>query len=583
MKSRLRDRLLLGAPGLALAAAIMVVVSEGHQADRLLNAVQAGLGFVLVWSVAVAVHLRYPDRPLGRLLFALAAIYVVLAWQVSDNPVLFTLARLSRPAGEVLLIWIMLSFPSGRLVTPLERGLVTSAALALVFLWLPAAMLAPEIPIPGPFVQCRGDCPRNILLVAERPELSQAFALTFRTVGVLVMTATAAVLYNRLRKATPLMRRALAPVLLASIARALVTAAFLTGNGSRLALVATFFAVPLAIALGLLRGRLYTARALQRLVSGLRGRPGVHELREVMASALGDTSLTIAYWIKDAERWVDADGCVVALAYPSSAQGRAVTLVRDDDGRPVAALVHDVALLEDPTLVDAVAHSMQAALASHRLDAEITASRTRSATAVEAERHRIERDLHDGAQQRLIALRMKLGVTERLLDQQPRRAMALVREMGTDVDAAMVELRALAHGIAPPLLVEQGLCAALTEAARCAALPTRTAIEDVGRCDAEVERAVYFCCLEALQNAAKHGGAGASAMLSMRRDHESLHFSVSNDGCGASGTRKAAAGHGLANMRERIEGVGGRFEAQMPTTDGFSVAGTVPLRTERPA
>jgi signal transduction histidine kinase len=582
MKSRLRDRLLFGAPGLALAAAVTVVVSEGHQADRLLNAVQAGLGLVVVWSVAVAVHLRYPDRPLGRLLFTLAAMYAVLAWQVSDNPVLFTLARLSRPAAEVLLVWIMLSFPSGRLITPLERGLVGVAALALVLLWLPAAMLASEIPMAGPFVQCRGDCPRNVLLVAERPELSQAFVLTFRTVGVLVMTGTAAVLYNRLRKATPLMRRALAPVLLASIARALVTAAFLAGNGSRLALVATFFAVPLAIALGLLRGRLHTARALQRLVSGLRGRPGVHELRDVMAHALGDPSLTIAYWIKDTERWVDADGRVVALAYPTSARGRAVTLVRDDNGRPVAALVHDAALVEDPTLVDAVAHSMQAALESHRLDAEITVSRARSATAVEAERHRIERDLHDGAQQRLIALRMKLGVVERLLDQQPRRAMALVREMGTDVDAAMVELRALAHGIAPPLLVEQGLCAALTEVARRAALPTRTAIENVGRCDAEVERAVYFCCLEALQNAAKHGGAGASATLSLRRDDASLHFSIGNDRRGASGTIQAAAGHGLANMRERIEAVGGRFEVQMPTTGGFSVAGTVPMRNERP-
>jgi signal transduction histidine kinase len=575
MRPRLRNRILLGAPGLALVAAITVVILEGHQADRLLNALQAGLGFVLVWSVAVAVQLRYPDRPLGKLLFALAALYVVLALQASSNPYLYTLGRASRPAVEVLLVWIMLAFPSGRLVTRLERGLVVALGFAVVLLWLPGAMLSSQIPLAGPNVLCQADCPRNVLFVAERPELAQALSLTLRGFGTLVLAATAAILFTRLRRATPLMRRALAPVLLVSIARALATAAFLVGAGSRVAFIATFFAVPLAIALGLLRGRLYTARALQRLVSGLRGRPGMHELRGVMSSALGDASLTLAYWIKDRDQWVDAEGRTVALPYPTSEQGRAVTMVRDAVGRPVAALVHDVALLEEPTLVESVAGSVQVALESHRLEAELKASGARAVSAVAEERHRIERDLHDGAQQRLIALRMKLSVTARLLDQNPRRAAALVTEMGGDVEAAIVELRTYAHGVAPPLLLERGLAFALAEAAQRAAIPTHTSIGDVGRCDPGIESAIYFCCLEALQNAAKHGGPAASARLALQREGNMLSFSVEDDGKPVADKARTTGGQGLVNMRERIAAVGGELAVGVRPEGGFRVAGTV--------
>jgi signal transduction histidine kinase len=262
--------------------------------------------------------------------------------------------------------------------------------------------------------------------------------------------------------------------------------------------------------------------------------------------------------------------------------GRAVTLVRDDQGRPVAALVHDTALLEEPMLLDSIASSMQMALESHQLEAEIKAAGARSASAVEAERHRMERDLHDGAQQRLIALRMKLSVTARLLDQDPRRAEALVQEMGADVEAAMVELRALAHGIAPPLLVERGLAAALTEAAQRTALPTRTRIEEIGRCAPEIENAIYFCCLEALQNAAKHAGPDASVQLSLERDGDRLRFCIEDNGAAQTGTPASTDGQGLSNMRERIDAVGGQLDIQALTGQGFRVAGTVPAHPRTP-
>lgn len=222
---------------------------------------------------------------------------------------------------------------------------------------------------------------------------------------------------------------------------------------------------------------------------------------------------------------------------------------------------------------------MQLALESHRLDAEINASTLREVSAVVAERQRIERNLHDGAQQRVIALRMKLSVIARLLQDDPRRAGQLVAELDGDVDALLGDLRGLAKGLVPPSLVELGLPGALREVAHRAAIRTRVEIDEVGRCDPAVEQAVYFCCLEALQNAAKHAGPQATARLTLRRHANSLEFSVTDDGIGISTTPPAGAGQGLVNMAERIEGVGGHLEIDNLPGKGVRVAGTVPCST----
>ncbi len=576
MSSQLRARLLIGAPGLALAAGAVAVALEGPDADRLLNAAMAGIGVLLVWSVAVAVRLRYPQRPLGLLLFILAGVYAIQTMVASPNPYLFTLARAARPAVEVLLIWVMLAFPSGRLPGGSERALVVAASLAVALLWLPDVLLSPQIPMAGVFVRCQGDCPRNVLFLSDWPAAANALHVAFRMVGTLILVATALLLSYRLHQATPLMRRAMAPVVLASIARVITMAGFLATNVINVAQNLTFWAIPLAIALGLLRGRLYLAKALQRLVTGLRERPTVHDLRRVMANALDDPSLSVAYWLKDGERWIDADGQTVALPYPMPMQGRAAKILLDEGGRPVAALVHDAALLEEPVLIDAVASSMQSALESHRMDAELKASKAHTAAAVEEERHRIERDLHDGAQQRLIAMRMKLGVTQRLLDHDPRRAAALVGELGSDVDAALAELRALAHGIAPPLLVERGLSDALKEVAQRAAIPVRTDIEDVGRCHPGIERAVYFCCIEALQNAAKHAGPSATVVLTLSRSNGHINFCITDDGGGSMASTTSPIGQGLRNMQERIKAVGGQLDFAPGVGTGFRVIGSIP-------
>ncbi len=318
-------------------------------------------------------------------------------------------------------------------------------------------------------------------------------------------------------------------------------------------LVVTYWAIPVSIIVGLLRARAYDATALERLVDGLRSRPGPAELQAVVAGALGDPTLEIAYWLPEARTYTGTDGLPVEL--PAEDSSRAVTRVAAPDGEPVAALIHDPALLDHPELLQALTSTSARALEANGLEAAVAAARAGTITAVDAERRRIERDLHDGAQHRLIALRMKLGVAERLLDRDAGRAQGVLDELGGDVDAALREVRALAQGIVPPALVEGGLAAALAAAARDAPLQVRLHCAGVARHPPQLESAVYFSCLEALQNAAKHAGRDTTVDIELTDDSETLTYLISDDGCGFD-PATAIEGSGLRNIRRRAEELG---------------------------
>lgn len=583
------------APGLALAGGATLVASESPDPHRLLAAALIGIGVLITWGAALAARRQNANRPLWILLCVLAGAHAMHPLVLSANPLLFTLGRASRWGVEILLMWVMLAFPTGRLATWRERAIVISGGLAVAMLWVPGMIFSPRVPLPGAFVTCGAQCAENLLFVADRPQLAAAFLASFRTVGVLLLAATSVHLFLRLRRASPLMRRALLPVLLASIVRALFIAAFLaTGVGliywvwtfwavpadaavliTQLFSSLTFWAVPLAIVWGTLRGRLYTARALERLVTGLRRRPGPGDLRIVMAEALDDPELQIGYWDDAKGCWVDALQRQVAL--PTRHAGdKTARVLYDADGRPVSALIHDRALLEEPQLLDAVVSSMQGALFSHQAEMALAGRHAEAASVVEHERRRIERDLHDGAQQRLLALRMKLGVSKRMLEHDTRRAEALLTEMDSDIGAAIAELRALAHGVVPPLLTERGLAVALADAASHAAIPVALDLQDVGRANAVVERAVYFCCVEALQNAAKHAGNEATARMVLRRDADAIFFSVEDNGQGLAQNPPLAVGQGLRNIRERLLAVGAHLEIGPSPTSGLRISATVP-------
>jgi signal transduction histidine kinase len=244
-----------------------------------------------------------------------------------------------------------------------------------------------------------------------------------------------------------------------------------------------------------------------------------------------------------------------------------------DDERVLAEIAREVGLTLHNAQLDS---ALRASLEELRRQAdELRASRARVVAAGDAERRRIERNLHDGAQQRLIALAVKARLARELVPSSPEGASAVLDELRGDAERAIDELRALAHGIYPQDLVERGLRVGLATAARELSPPAKVDAGATGRYASEVEAAVYFSCLEALQNVAKHAGNGAQATISLREEEGALVFEVADDGLGFD--PRTERGAGLAGMADRIGGIGGRLRVESTRGSGTRVVGTVPL------
>jgi signal transduction histidine kinase len=245
---------------------------------------------------------------------------------------------------------------------------------------------------------------------------------------------------------------------------------------------------------------------------------------------------------------------------------------------------------EDDAALGELARQVAAALRTVRLDAalqdsledlqrraeELRSSRARIVAAGDAERRRIERDLHDGAQQRLVAVSIELGLARAALERDPDEAVAILDRLQGEVRDTVADVRALAHGVYPPALRDGGLSDALRAAAARAALPTDVDARDIGRYPEVIEAAVYFCCLEALQNAAKHAGPGAEALITVLADGDVLHFEVRDNGAGFADDR-GPAGQGLQNMIDRVGALGGSLDVTSAPGQGTVVAGVVPV------
>ena len=269
---------------------------------------------------------------------------------------------------------------------------------------------------------------------------------------------------------------------------------------------------------------------------------------------------------------------------PISHGGGLFGLIVAERARRSDSLAHDA----DPTLEE-VAREVGVAVNKARLDAalqlslnqlrrqadELQASRARLVAAADEERRRIERNLHDGAQQYLVAIAIKARLIEQVTARDPNRAQQLVLQLQQDATAALDELRALAHGIYPPLLSSSGLAEALSAACRRAPVPASVEADGVGRHPAEIEAAVYFCCLEALQNAGKYAGPGAAARVRIWQEDHSLRFEVTDDGSGFESNGQLT-GAGLTNMRDRLGAVGGSITVESAPGRGTKVSGGVP-------
>jgi signal transduction histidine kinase len=330
--------------------------------------------------------------------------------------------------------------------------------------------------------------------------------------------------------------------------------------------------VPLAFLAGLLRSRLARG-GLTELFLGLGAMRG-EDLRAALAKTLGDPGLTVAYRQPDGESYADASGAPVMLPPPGA--DRTVMPIESGE-HEVAALVYDASLDDDPELVEAVRAAAAIALENERLHAEsharlqeLKASRERIVSAGDAERRRLERDLHDGAQQRLVAIALQLRLLKNRVADDPS-ANELVATASEELAQSLAELRELARGIHPAVL-EHGLAAALDSLANRSTVATTLFYEPEGRLPESVELAAYFVASEALANVSKYAQA-ERATIRVWRAGSMAGVEITDDGIGGADFSR---GTGLRGLADRVEALDGELRVTSPPGAGTTVTARLP-------
>jgi signal transduction histidine kinase len=574
---------------LGLAGLLLGLLAYQAQVDNLpeplTTPARASATVVAAWAFLVAGLVAWQRRPGNRLgPLMVAAAYALLARQLryGHDPLAFTVFTLLGEVGYVLVAHAALAYPSGRVTDRLELlWLKVAYPIAVVF---PLAIL---LFFDGTIrLQYFDPFPReSLLLVWGNGDLTVAIQDVYAVTAYGILAGLFVVLILRkLVLATARARRILAPLLIAAALGALraVFDSVLAFSSSPPAFVYHLFwwqvaaltALPIALLWGMLRARLARVHVGELVVH----LDDTHAdgLRDELALALEDPTLEVGLWIPDRGVYVEAGG--QELAVPEDGDERAVTWV-EHEGAPLAVLVHDPTLREEPKLVEAVAAAARLALVNARLHAEVRAqletvqeSRARIATAADEERRRIERDLHDGAQQRLVALALELRSAQRQLGESGDPDVErLLSSTADELQVAVEELRELAHGIHPGILTQGGLAHALEALAARAPLPV-TVDATAERFSPEVEATAYFVACEALTNAVKHAGA-SRASIAARRDDGHLVIEVADDGHGGA---DEGGGSGLRGLGDRVEAQGGRLVVESAPGAGTLIRGEIP-------
>jgi len=570
----------LAAPGAAPRAALLLSAGAiglwmlWAQASTSALDAEALLLVLPGWSYVACGFLLWAQRPANRLGPIMAGVGMLWllgrAGQMSSVPVVWTAGIWLTDLWVTGLILFLLAFPTGRL----RRG----------FDWVIVGMsLVVTVPLELLWLAFLDDGQgRNVVLVVVNDDAAHGVDRLQRilfTLGALLLVGSLA---RRWQRSTGPARRQTIPVLVGGFAILLQSVSWMVfsfGSAShvldssiRIALVA----IPAAVLYVMAQARMARA-GVADLVVELGQTPTPARLRDALANALGDPSLEVAYRADAGDTFVDSNG--MAMELPALDSGRAVTML-ERRGVPVAAIVHDAALLDDPGLMASVAGAVRLAVENDRLNAEVEAqleevraSRARIVEAGDRERRRVERDLHDGAQQRLVSLSLELRFARARLDEHadPALRQSLERAAG-EAMAALAELRELALGIHPLVLTESGLSEAVESLADRSPVAVTVDVGD-DRYPPDVEAAAYFVVSEALANVAKYARA-ASAAVRVRRDAGALVVEVSDDGVGGADAR---AGSGLRGLGDRVAVLDGTLEVVSPAGRGTTVTARIPI------
>jgi signal transduction histidine kinase len=513
----------------------------------------------LAWTLAAAsvVVLARPRWRSSRLLLAGAAFAVLLAdlhW--AHNHSLWTLGFLFDAVWAAMLVQLVLTFPEGRPFSRFGWPVIVAAYAAALGGQLARALESTD--------------GRDVIAAAPHAGVAHAVDLTEKVAAIAVALGISALVLNRLRRVSGPARRVQGPLYVAAVSVAAVGIAWacwsiVDASVAGVETVARWIAValPVVVLAGIARAGLVRRDASQ-LVVELQTDAAIG-MQERLAQALGDPTLEIAYRLAEG-RYVDAAGRPVDL--PGGGE-RATTAVTAH-GEEVAILIHDPSLLDEPALVESVRTTAGLVLENERLAAEVRsqlgevrASRGRIVAAADAERRRIERNLHDGAQQRLVTLSVALALEAETDD----AAASALRRAQSEVEAALAELRELARGIHPTLLRDDGLAPAVEALARRAPLPVTVRAVTRDRLPESVELAAYFVVSEAMTNVVKHASATEVSVL-LELEDNTLHITVADDGVGGA---ELGTGSGLAGLRDRLEALDATLAVESPSGGGTTI------------
>jgi signal transduction histidine kinase len=552
------------------------------------NAVASvGVAWIFVAAGLVAWN-RRPRSAVGPLMVFVGYALLFRKLQYSHDPAAFTagfaLGEVGLTAGYA---HVVLAYPSGVLRSRLERRVVAAGYAAVVA--FPVAMLLVfDHERTCPFHNCPPDPARSLIAVAPSAGAFDHIQDVYKVFVYGVLTVVfLALIGRRLWRATPRGRRILAPLILAGffmatrgVFEAILQVAGHPHRASELVYswqIAGQAALPIALVGGLLSARLAKG-TIADLVLELAHTPPA-QVRDVLARALGDPTLEVAFWLPSRRAYVDIGGAPVTLPAARDDDRRVVTYLTHD-GEPVAALIHDPVQRDEPGFVEAAGEAARLALENARLQADVRAqlakvqeSRRRIVTAADERARKIERDIHDGAQQRLVALALELRIAQRQLrDSTGPEVDRLLEGAVGELQVAVEELRELARGVHPAVLTEDGLASAIDSLASRTPIPLRVATIPEERLPAEIEAAAYFVVCEAVTNAVKHAEATV-VHVSAERLNGTLVVSVEDDGVGGADD---AVGTGLRGLVDRVEAHGGTLRVESRPGQGTRVIGELP-------